>query len=235
MVDIKKIKKYYNRLYREKKDKSMNDYAYYPYFIRLLNVKKGKRILDIACGTGFLLHIAEKMGLESYGIDISSSAVKIAKKNTKKSVIKVGCGEKVPFPADSFDYITCLGSLEHFINIPKGIREMVRVARKDALLCIVVPNINYVGWMFKVKKGTNQAKLREKLLKLVQWKELFRRNGLHIDRVLQDKWFMKEIIIFTDLNPIKIILRAVRWFIWLVMPINWTYQFIFICRKASKQ
>lgn len=231
MSTVKDIKKYYNRIYRSKEDGAMNPYKYYPYFIELLDVQKGKKLLDIACGIGFLLKAAEKKSLNTYGIDISSAAVKVAKTIAKKSVIKIGRGEKIPFKANYFDYITCLGSLEHFLNIPKGIKEMIRVSKKDAKFCIVVPNINYFGWFFKFNKGTRQRKLKEKLLNLKQWKELLKRNGLITKKSIQDKWFMKEINIFENPNPLGIIFRSTRLLIWKLLPLHFTYQFIFICEK----
>lgn len=231
MIKFKDIKKYYNTIYKNKKDKSMNPYEYYPYFIKLLNAKKREKILDIGCGTGFLLRAAEKKGLNTFGLDISSEAVKVAKKIAKKSVIKRGLGEKLPFKSNYFDYIACTGSLEHFLDISKGIKEMVRVAKDNALFCIIVPNRYYFGWIFKRDKGTKQAKIREKLLSLRQWKEVLMRNGLKVRKTHQDKWFMKEINIFKDFKPINIFSRSIRFLLWKILPLQLTYQFIFICKK----
>jgi len=45
-----------------------------------LGAQKGRKLLDVGCGTGFLLLAAFKRGLKTYGIDISEEAIKIAKK-----------------------------------------------------------------------------------------------------------------------------------------------------------
>jgi len=36
-----------------------------------LGAQKGRKLLDVGCGTGFLLLAAFKRGLKTYGIDIS--------------------------------------------------------------------------------------------------------------------------------------------------------------------
>ena len=84
--------------------------------MKILNAKPGKRILDVACGNGHLLYLAELKGLKAHGIDISKVAVANAIKRTKNAQIVVGDGENIPFPSNYFDYVTCIGSLEHFFS-----------------------------------------------------------------------------------------------------------------------
>lgn len=55
---------------------------------------------------------------------------------------------------------------------------MIRVAKNDALFCIVVPNINYLFWKFKIKKGTQQQNINETLLSLNNEKIHFFNKGL---------------------------------------------------------
>jgi len=43
----------------------------YPFFLDYLNVKSGEKLLDIGCGTGYLLKATDQRGLQTYGVDIS--------------------------------------------------------------------------------------------------------------------------------------------------------------------
>lgn len=224
-MDQKEIKKYYDDLYNQTQESTMRPVEAYRIFLDYLDVKPGGKLLDIACGPGNLLKNAEDAQLITYGLDISIEALKIANRVSPNSKLFLGVGEKLPFSDDNFDYITCLGSLEHFADIDSGLQEMVRVASKYAKYCIVVPNINY-----KFGAGTDQ--IEEKLLTLGQWKDILKRNGLNIVKIKQDKYFSKV------LSPKKILtekgmkgkLRLLkRKLIWIFMPLNETYQFIFIC------
>jgi SAM-dependent methyltransferase len=46
----------------------------------------------------------------------------------------------LPYADDSFDYVTCIGSLEHFLDMHTGAREMARITRPQGVVCILVPN-----------------------------------------------------------------------------------------------
>jgi len=219
------VKKYYDDLYCKNQEKTMRPIGTYKIFLDYLDVKPGGKLLDIACGPGNLLKNAQDAQLTTYGLDISIEALKIAHKTSPNSKIFLALGEHLPFSNDYFDYITCLGSLEHFADIDLALKEMVRVASKYAKYCIVVPNINY-----KFGAGTDQ--IEEKLLTLDQWKNILQKNGLKIVKIKQDKYFSKV------LSPKKILsqkglkgkLRLLkRKLLWTFMPLDKTYQFIFVC------
>jgi len=57
---------------------------FYCYVLDLLQLKNGK-ILNVGCGGGYLLSLAERKGLTTYEIDISKRAVEIARKNAPKA------------------------------------------------------------------------------------------------------------------------------------------------------
>ena len=156
MVNEREIMDWYNQRHSTKGEDSWRPYKAYPIFLNYLKVKPGGKLLDVGCGTGYLLKAANQGGLETYGVDISNEGVKIAQKVSPNSKISVGRGEELKFPDNFFDYVTCLGALEHFLSVENGIREMVRVAKNGALLCVVVPNIDYLFWKFKKGKGTEQ-------------------------------------------------------------------------------
>jgi len=113
----------------------------------------------------------------------------------------------------------------------KGIKEMIRVAKKNALFCIVVPNVNYLFWKISGSKGTKQQEIIENLLSLNQWKYFFIKQGLEIQNIYQDRWFMKKNI-FQSINPLRIIKNTIYKLIWIFLPLYYAYQFIFILKHA---
>ena len=48
--------------------------------IRLLHLKRGARVLDVACGGGWFSHWLRRLGYEARGIDISEDFIKLARK-----------------------------------------------------------------------------------------------------------------------------------------------------------
>jgi ubiquinone/menaquinone biosynthesis C-methylase UbiE len=212
------IKKWYDRLHAEKGQDAWRPYEAYSEVLKYFRIAKGKKLLDVGCGTGFFLkHVASK-GLDTYGVDISEEGVKIAQVVSPDSKIKVGKGEQLDFPNEYFDYVTCNGALEHFLDMEKGVKEMVRVANKDAVFCIIVPNRNFLPWKLKLGKGTAQQDINENLLSKSEWKNLFSKMGLEIIAIYQDNWPRKNLNIIYKL-------------IWLLLPLNYTYQFVFIMKK----
>ena len=234
MTDEREIKDWYDNKYSHEWKDVGRSCATYEVALDYLQVNKDKKILDIACGTGSLLYAANARGLETYGIDISEKAVKIARQNSPGSKITVGKGEEPDFPDNYFDYITCLGALEHFLDIEKGIKEMLRIGKEETTYCIVVPNINYIYWKIRGKKGTEQYDINEKLLSLSEWKNLFSGQGLEILNVYPDREYFKNFKIFSSANPLTIILKTFAKFMHFAIPLNYTYQFVFVMRKRTK-
>lgn len=231
MVSEQEIKYWYNKRYVSKGIDSMRPYVAYPVFLDYLGVERGKKLLDISCGTGFLLLSASKKGLYTFGIDISEEAVKIAQNVSPDSFVSVSKGEDLKFVDNTFDYITCIGALEHFLDMNKGLQEMKRVAKKDAIFCIMVPNSNFIFWRVSGKAGTEQQEINENLLSLKQWKNIFINNGFKILNIYQDRWFTKQVNIFSAIDLFQIFKKVTLKLIWVFMPLNYTYQFIFILRK----
>ena len=113
---------------------------YYARCLALAKPKTGDRVLDVACGGGYLLMEAERAGLRSFGIDIADAALARAKRFAPKSDLRRGDAEALPYADGSFEIVTCLGSLEHFLDPPKALEEMRRVLAPGGRAIVVVPN-----------------------------------------------------------------------------------------------
>ena len=100
----------------------------------------GRRMLDVACGTGEWLAAASDRNARVSGIDIASRAVFLAKQRLPQGIFAEAVAEALPFSDDCFDLVSCLGALEHFPDKSAALREMCRVLDKDGRALILVPN-----------------------------------------------------------------------------------------------
>ena len=188
MPSAEDVKSWYNQHYAAKGLQSMRPAAAYPVFLDLLGATAGTRLLDVSCGTGSLLAAARDRAVDAVGVDLSDEAVKLAKRVAPSAEVAVGAGEALAFRDGSFDYVSCLGSLEHFLDMGKGLEEMKRVAKPAARFCIMVPNRDFIGWKVLGHQGTAQQDINEHLLPLKAWRQLFERHGLVVLRVVPDRW-----------------------------------------------
>jgi len=228
------LREYYNRRHRDRGAGAWRPEQAFPPFLDAAGAQPGEAMLDVGCGTGFLIKTAVARGLRASGIDISEEAVSLARAAAPDADIRQGSGERLPFEDGRFDLVFCLGALEHFIDMKKGMMDMARVARPGARLCIVVPNSDYLYWKWSRSKGTEQQDINERLLSMKEWCGFFTGCGLEIERILQDRWwFLNRSRIFASANPVQWAKTAASKLKWLILPLRYTYQFIFILRKAT--
>jgi SAM-dependent methyltransferase len=232
MPNEQDVRQWYNERYASRGEDSMRPVGAYPVFLDQLGVKPGGMLLDIGCGTGFLLLAAVQRRLKTWGIDISEEAVKVAHRVSPESEISVGKGERLEFPDAKFDYVVCLGSLEHFLDMGKAIAEMKRVAKPEARFCILVPNSEFLYWKVSGKKGTEQQDINEHLFTLREWRDFFTRNGLETIRLYQDRWPMNKHRPFASANPLKIIKALTVRLVWSLLPLPYAYQFVFVLKRT---
>ena len=99
------------------------EWVYRDWFRLLHPIVKGHALLDVGCGTGLLLKTAAAAGLQTYGLDLSDAAVAMSRKNSPTSQVVQGEGEHLPFADAQFDYVCCIGSLEHYADVERGLAE----------------------------------------------------------------------------------------------------------------
>lgn len=102
--------------------------------------RSAKSVLEVGCGDGSkLARLVGKNG-DATGIDISSVAIKMAKKKYRKLKFVRADAEKLPFKNSSFELVYSVYTLEHLREPDKVIEECIRVLRKDGKLVFVAPN-----------------------------------------------------------------------------------------------
>jgi SAM-dependent methyltransferase len=229
------VKSWYNQHYAAKGLDSMRPAAAYPVFLDLLGAARGTRLLDVSCGTGSLLAAAQDRGIDAVGIDLSDKAVKLAKQVAPSVEVTVGAGEALPFENASFDLVSCLGSLEHFLDMGQGLEEMKRVAKPSGRFCIMVPNQEFIGWKVLGHQGTAQQDINEHLLPLTAWRRLFAEHGLSVVRVEPDRWHAIRWRASDGgkRGPARFVIGPVLEAAWRLVPLRWQYQFVFVLANRS--
>lgn len=120
------------------------------YLLRRLGSLHGKRVLDLACGTGRWLDLLMRGGAASgVGIDCSPAMLRVAR--TKRSVsnrLVEATGETLPFPASSFDLAICSFAIGHFKDFVSFVRELARVSKPgtDVFVSDLHPDAYTRGW-----------------------------------------------------------------------------------------
>ena len=111
--------------------------------VQLLNINKGDKVLDLACGTGVVTKkIKQKVGSSGYvvGGDTSVTAIKIAKKwnghQSNLGFVNIDA-ENFNF-SKPFDIITCQYALFFFPNAQKALKNIKKNIKKTGKIGITV-------------------------------------------------------------------------------------------------
>lgn len=105
--------------------------------VNILQLLPKGKLLDVPAGEGALALRLTGAGFEVSCCDLYPEIFRLP--NTE---IKAGdLGGTLPYPDESFDYVTCIEGLEHIENPQNAIREFSRLLRRGGHLITSVPNI----------------------------------------------------------------------------------------------
>lgn len=124
-------------------------------FIERLNLQKGERVLDVACGSGNLAIPAARAGALVTGVDIAPNLVEQARARAAAENLECrfdeGDAENMSYPQASFDtVVTMFGAM--FAPRPEvAAAELVRVSRPGGRIAMAnwTPQA-FTGQMFKI-------------------------------------------------------------------------------------
>lgn len=222
----------YEVIYARKGIRQLN--SFYLWLLSLLDLQEGKRLLDVACGEGLLVKFARRRGVTAYGIDLSEEAIRRAYRITSDPGFAIGNGAALPFPDETFDYVTCIGSLEHFVDPLMGAQEIRRVLRRGGKACILLPNTfsllgnvmyaRHYGDIFDDGQPIQRYNTRW------GWQRLLEKSGLYVSRVVKYEmawprtwsdfwWYLRR--------PRKLGHLMLS----LIIPLHLANCFVYICTK----
>lgn len=154
-----RVANWYNNLIEKDKD-SYQRKLILPSLIRLLEIKKGETIVDLACGQGFFAREFSKLGARVIGVDISPELIDIAKQDKSSPRDEAGVkyhvssADNLSFIKDgSVDKVVIILSLQNIENTNGVIKEASRVLKSNGKLFVVlnhpafrIPKESSWGW-----------------------------------------------------------------------------------------
>lgn len=96
--------------------------------VRALDLPRGARVLDLACGTGDLCRHLQHAGYHPLGLDRSAGMLRAARVDVP---LVRGDAEWLPVPDASIDGIVCGFALRNFVDLDTAFVECARALRRD--------------------------------------------------------------------------------------------------------
>lgn len=212
--------------------------SFYRWVLRCLAPRGQTGLLDVSCGAGQLLYWAARLyGVHGWGVDLSTVALHIAREQPSATRLIRCDGIALPFHDDRFDYVTNLGSLEHYADIPLGIREMARVLRPGGKAAILLPNSYYLAdilWqVVRTGYGPSHQQPLERFATAGEWSDLLEQGGLRPERThaynFRFPWRAADWLWYRS-RPQRFLKLLMAPFV----PFHLSYCFLFICQKATE-
>ena len=108
---------------------------------------KARKVLEVGCATGALVKLLRNVGIEAYGIGISSYAISKSDKNVKSYLYCLDVEtEKLPFKEGFFDIIVAIDILEHLAKIKYTLSTLRDFLRRGGFMLITVPKPLPEAW-----------------------------------------------------------------------------------------
>ena len=128
-----------------------------------LTAIRGKRVLDLACGTGRWLNwLLGKGAVFGAGVDISQAMLGGAREKPllRNRLVRGDCCG-IPFATAAFDFVICSFALGHLPRLEPAIGEIWRVAAPGATVCVsdLHPQVHARGWRTGFRDNLGAAEI----------------------------------------------------------------------------
>ena len=137
---------YYHTLYKNRDEKEAQ--VFIDNLIDYLQIPKGSKLIDIACGKGRHAKYFNKKGMDVVGVDLSQNSINTAKKDENKNLQFSVHDMRENYQENAFDVVTNLftsfGYFENNKDEQKAINAMANNLKKEGILIIDFMNAKKV-------------------------------------------------------------------------------------------
>jgi SAM-dependent methyltransferase len=233
MEDTAATREAYNQLYRHT-GILLRD-SFYLWLLSLLRPQPGQLLLDISCGQGRLVRFGLEKGGLAIGVDFAEAAVFKGQAEAPRAGWVVADGELLPIREACADYVTHIGSLEHYQHPEVGISEIARILKPSGVACVLLPNayglfgnIKHVwqtGDVFDDGQPLQRYNTRGGWHRMLVANRLFPFRTVKYEREWPRTW--KDLGWYLT-NPLKLVRLCLAW----AVPLNLANCLVYLCRRG---
>jgi SAM-dependent methyltransferase len=158
---------------------------------------RGKSVLEVGCGAGTDLVRFARGGARVAGVDLSSSAIELARKNFEQqgltADLREADGEHLPFADDTFDLVYAHGVVQYTADGRALVEECRRVLKPDGEAVFQVYNriswLNALSKLMKVPLEHEDAPVLRKY-SAAEFRDLLR--GFRQVRIVEERFPVKS-------------------------------------------
>jgi len=150
------------------------------------------KLLDIGCGVGDFLHVAENKGWQCTGVEPSEEAREIARQRIKGDLLYSEDLEQLP--DQSFDLITMWHVLEHVDDLKWQVAQLQRLIKPNGRIVIDVPNYrSYDGRFYNAYWAAYDVPRHLNHFNKTVLTKMFKTSGLSLvsmDKLVWDAYYI---------------------------------------------
>jgi SAM-dependent methyltransferase len=142
----------------------------------------GGKFLDIGCGTGMFLKILATYG-SVFGVDVSAQALAYCRDKVAAE-LTLAAGDQLPFPDDSFSFVSLLDIIEHADDDLAVLKEAYRVCIPGGAVLVTVPAFRLL-W-----SNHDVAHHHKRRYRLPELKRIGTEAGFIVERITYTNFFI---------------------------------------------
>lgn len=150
------------------------------------------KLLDIGCGVGDFLHVAENKGWQCTGVEPSEEAREIARQRIKGDLLYSEDLEQLT--DQSFDLITMWHVLEHVDDLKWQVAQLQRLIKPNGRIVIAVPNYrSYDGRFYNAYWAAYDVPRHLNHFNKTVLTKIFKASGLSLvsmDKLVWDAYYI---------------------------------------------
>ena len=91
-----------------------------------------KKVLDLGCGPGALMHLLWELGVDVEGVDFAASSLRLATPEVRERITVGQIGDPSLKPAAAYDLVICREVLEHLtvLQVRQAVANMARMTSR---------------------------------------------------------------------------------------------------------
>lgn len=161
-----------------------------------LNIEKGSKVLDLACGAGVLYEMLKEMKLGKYtAVDISDEMLNVVRERYGAETVRLDFDQPCKLECDDYDHIILFNSIPHFENLNNLFENANKHMRETGSFTIAQVKSRAAIKAHHKKIGYELG--RDAIPSHEVLKELAKRHGFEIRLTEDDTYF---IVVFDRTN-----------------------------------